>query len=68
MVDKQDKRNPEPSKGTSSIERRVLLTKGRMEERGRKSGPPQAPADGNVFKQWQRPKNQSTPDKRPKKT
>ena len=68
MADKQDKRNPEPSKGKSYIERRVLLAKGRTEERGRKSGPPQAPADGNVPKQWQPPKNQSTPDRRPKKT
>lgn len=68
MADKQDKRNPRPSKNEPPIERRIALTEGRMEERGRKNGPPQAPTGGNVSKQWQRPKSQSTPDKRPKKT
>jgi len=68
MANEQNKRNPEPNKGNRPIERRILLTEGRLEERGRKSGPPQAQTGGNVAKQWQPPNNESTPNRRPKRT
>ena len=67
MADKQNKQNLRPDKSEVLIESRMVITEGREHDLGRKSAPPQARTGDNVPKQWQPPKNQSTPSNRTKK-
>lgn len=66
MANEQDERNAKPI--TNLDNRELNLTNVDIEVMlGRQSGPPKARISGSVPKQWQPPKNESTPSNRSKK-
>ena len=68
MADQEDKRNPEQTPDDPAGKRDMSFTDGEIWKFGHQSGPPQARTGTAIPKQWQPPKNESTPNRRIKRT
>ena len=68
MVDQQDKRNYGQTPSDSAGKRVMSFADGEIRKYGHQSGPPRPRTVAGIPKQWQPPKNESTPNRRIKRT
>ncbi len=66
MANQHDQQNPQPDNNADTGELKVETTEIKTWQFGHESGPPLVRTSSAIPKQWQPPKNESTPSKRSK--